>query len=174
MSELDDAWDLAFTEAKQRARAAGRPDIANYLNLRERNDLLRRTAIDWLQQTIQLLAGEANRRGAGIQIEHQTDHQFKAGSSTMRGAQLTLRRGVRALSIETGWPRTPRDGVVRGGGLALANIKHFGKRGLNAELMLARSTNGAPQWMIQEKTGKRSTLTEGRLREHFSILLTES
>ena len=174
MNELDDAWNLALAEAKERARAAGRRDLEDYLDLRHRNDLLRRTAIDWLRQSLESLAGDANRRGAGIQVEHQDDHLFKVGSATMRGMQLTLRSGVRAISIESGWPRTPRDGIVRGGGLALANIKHFGRRRLNAELLLARSAGGAPQWLILEKTGERSTLTEDHLRRHFSILLAES
>ena len=174
MNELDDAWELALAEARERARGAGRRDIAEYLDLRHRNDLLRRTAIDWLRQSIESLAGEANRRGAGIQVEHHDDHRFKVGSATMRGMQLTLRSGVRALSIESGWPRTPGDGIVRGGGLALANIRHFGRPRLNAELSLAVSAKGAPQWLILENSGKRLPLTEACLREHLSFLLTES
>jgi hypothetical protein len=174
LNELDDAWDLALAEANERARAAGRTDIANYLDLRRRNDLLRRTAIDWLSKTVESIAADRNRRGAAIQIERHDEHRFKVGNATMRGSQLTLRSGVRAFSIESGWPRTPRDGVVRGDGLAFANFKHFGRRGLDAELLLARSRSGAPQWIILEKTGTRSALTESLIQKHFSFLLAES
>ena len=170
MSELEEAWELALAEATRRAHAAGRADVARYLDLRAQNDLLRRTAIDWLTATLTSLAGEANRNGAAIQIERQDPHRFRRGSATMVGIQLTLRRGVRALSIESGWPRTPRDGIVRGNGLACANIKHFGRRQSNAELLLVRSANGSPEWFVLEKNGRRSRLTETDVRTHLSVL----
>jgi hypothetical protein len=173
MSELEEAWEIALAEATQRARGAGRADIARYLDLRSKNDLLRRTAIDWLTATLTSLAGEANRRGAGIQIERQESHSFRRGSATMVGSQLTLRRGVRALSLESGWPRKPVDGVVRGDGLACANLKHFGRSRSNAELMLARSSKGLPRWLVIEKTGDQTPLSEARIRRHFSLLLVD-
>jgi hypothetical protein len=170
MSELEEAWELALAEANRRARAAGRADIARYLDLRAKNDLLRRTAVDWLTASLTSLAGEANRKGAGIQIERQDPHRFRRGSATMVGIQITLRSGVRALSIESGWPRTPRDGIVRGNGLACANIKHFGRHRSNAELLLVRSSNGSPEWFVLEKNGRRSLLTETHVRAHLSVL----
>jgi len=174
MTELVDAWELALAEAKQRAHAAGRADIAEYLNLRAHNDLMRRTGIDWLLKSLTALAGEANRRGAGIQIEQQDAHRFRVGATTMVGTRVTLRNGVRALTVESGWPRAPRDGFIRGGGLACANIKHFGRPRANAELTLMRAATGAPLWMASEKTGGQSRFTEGRLRDHFLLLLGES
>jgi hypothetical protein len=174
MSELEEAWEAALADARRRARQSGRADITRYLDLRSKNDLLRRTAIDWLTATLTSLAGEANRRGAGIQIERQESHSFRRGSATMVGSQLTLRRGVRTLSCESGWPRKPGDGFVRGDGLACANLKHFGRPRSNAELLLARSSNGRPQWLIIEKTQTTSPLTEVQIRHHLSILLSES
>lgn len=174
MSELEEAWELALAEAKQRARSSGRADIATYLDLRSKNDLLRRTAIDWLTATVTSLAGEANRRGAGIQIERQDSHSFRRDAATMVGGRLTLRRGVRALSIECGWPRKPGDGFVRGDGLACANIKHFGRPRSNAELVLARSAKGLPQWVTIEKSQAKTPLTEAQIRQHLSLLLSET
>jgi len=174
VSELEEAWEIALAEARQRARSAGRSDIASYLNLRSKNDLLRRTAIDWLTATLTALAGEANRKGAGIQIERQDSHTFHRDSATMVGTQLTLRRGVRALAVESGWPRKPADGFVRGHGLACANIKHFGRPRSNAELILSPSTKGLPQWLVIDKTQTRTPLTESQIRQHLSILLSES
>jgi hypothetical protein len=174
MSELDEAWEVALAEATRRARGAGRADIARYLDLRSKNDLLRRTAVDWLTAALTSLAGEANRKGAGIQIERLEAHSFRRGSSTMVGNQLTLRCGVRALLLESGWPRAPRDGFVHGDGLACANIKHFGRPRSNAELLLARSSKGLPQWLVLEKTGDQTPLSEADIRKHFSLLLAES
>src|SRR5256886_10163324 len=143
MTELDEAWELALAEAKRRAHTAGRADIAAYLNLRARNDLLRHTGTEWLVSSLTTLAGEANRRGAGVQIEQQDAHRFRVGSTTMVGTRVTLHNGVRALTVESGWPRTPRDGFIRGGGLACANIKHFGRPRPNAGLILVRAAAGA-------------------------------
>src|SRR5438552_1276586 len=153
LTELEDAWEQALADAKQRARAAGRRDIEDYLDLRRRNDLLRRTATEWLTNTFTTIAGDANRRGAAIQIETQHEHRFMLGHATMVGNKLILRCGVRALTIESGWPRTPRDGFIRGGGLARANLKHFGRKQSDTELLLERSSNGAPQWLVIEKSG---------------------
>jgi hypothetical protein len=174
VTELDEAWEAALAEAKNRAHAAGRADVADYLTLRAKNDLLRRTGIDWLLNSLTVLAGEANRRGAAIQIEHLESHRFKVGAATMVGKRMILRNGVRAVTVEGGWPRTPRDGFIRGGGLACAQIKHFGRARRNAQLHLAPSSKGAPQWIVTEKTGATSALTEARLRDHFLALLEEA
>src|SRR5436189_5344195 len=85
MGELDAAWELALAEAKRRAHAAGRADIAQYLALRAENDLLRRTAIDWLVDTLTAFAADANRRGAAIQIERTDAHNCRVGAATMVG-----------------------------------------------------------------------------------------
>lgn len=169
MSELEDAWDLALAEAQTRAHAAGRRDIADYLSLRRRNDLLRRTGTDWLIAEFVSLAGEANRSGAGIQIERQDEHRFARGSASMVGKAITLRHGVRALTIESGWPRTPRDGIVRGGGLACANIKHFGRPRLNQELLLISSPKGSPEWVLMNDD-QRTRFTTTDLHHHIASL----
>jgi hypothetical protein len=174
VSELEETWELALAQAEQRARNTGRRDIANYLALRQKNDLLRRAAIDWLVAALTEMAARANRSGASIQIEEKTGHRFHVGNTTMVGNQLILRRGVRTLTIETGWPRTPGDGIMRGGGLAHARLKHFGRSRVNAEFLLVRSPNGTPQWLVLEKDDRKSLLTEAKLHNHFSILTTES
>jgi hypothetical protein len=174
VSELDEAWDLALAEAQQRAARAGRRDVAEYLRLRASNDLLRKTAIEWLFETFTILAGQANRRGASIQIAKEEMHRFPVGNATMVGPLLTLGSGVRALLIEAGWPRTPKDGFVRGGGLACARIRHRGKKSVDEDLMLVRSAKDAPRWMvIDQKTDRQSALSEGGIQKHLAKMLAE-
>lgn len=174
MSELDEAWAQALREAQQRAQTAGRADVAAYLRLRASNDLLRQTSIQWLLTTFTTLAGRANRAGASIQIARLDAHRFQVGHATMVGPLLTLSLGVRALSVEAGWPRLPSDGFVRGGGLACGCLRHLGKKSANEELMLVRSQNDAPRWMVLEKTGKRRELLEAALQNHITKLLSDS
>lgn len=172
MSELENAWELALAAAQERAQATGQRDISDYLNLRRKNDLLRRTATDWLIESFIALAGEANRAGGGVAVERHDDHRFARGSASMVGKRIVLRRGVRELTVESGWPRTPRDGFIRGAGLACANIRHFGRPRASVELLLADSRTGAPQWQIADEN-KRTVLTEKMLRQHIAVLLKD-
>jgi len=169
MSELDEAWAAALSEAEQRARLAGRKDVTEYLSLRHSNDLLRKAGVDWLLDNFMTLAGDANRAGGSIQISKKEDHRFSVGSSTMVGRLLTLISGVRTLYVEAGWPRMPRDGVVRGGGLACANIRHMGIPRAGDELLLTKTDSGAPSW--KSVSNKRFSLHEADIRHHISILL---
>ena len=170
MSELDEAWAAALSEAERKARLAGRDDVVEYLALKNSNDLLRTAGVDWLLSEFTVLAGEANRAGASIQISKQDAHRFAAGTSTMVGHLLTLTSGVRTLYVEAGWPRTPRDGVVRGGGLAAANIRHLGIKTANEELLLARAHTGGPTWKLIEKN---HFLLEADIRRHLALLLDQ-
>ena len=168
MSELDEAWALALSEAEQRARVAGRGDLVDYLALRNSNDLLRTAGVDWLITSFMNLAGDANRAGGRIQITTTDGHRFRTGTSTMVGRMLTLISGVRELRVETGWPRVPRDGIVRGGGLATAHLRHVGIRHVDEELLLAKTPAG-PQWTSITKTPRK--FHESDIRRHLIILV---
>lgn len=169
MSELDEAWALALAEAEQKARLAGRRDLADYLALRNSNDLLRTAGIDWLLAGFTNLAGEANRAGASLQISTTDGHRFRIGNSTMVGRLVTLTNGVRRLAVEAGWPRVPRDGIVRGGGLAAGHILHLGMKSASDELLLSKSSAGSPQWTLVNRN--RSVLHESEIRRHVNLLL---
>lgn len=182
MSELEEAWALALAEAERRARAAGRTDISEYLALRNSNDLIRKTASDWLLGIFAAAAGAANRAGAAIQISTDEGHRFKVGNASMVGTRLSLGSGVRVLAIETGWPRTPRDGFIRGGGLACANVKHRGIRSASEELRLVLSAGGVPTWIAEERHAPRPfpgkhphhlhEFHEAKAKEHVALLLS--
>jgi hypothetical protein len=169
MSELDEAWAAALSEAEHKARLAGRRDVAEYLALKNSNDLLRQAGVQWLIETFTVAAGEANRAGASIQISRNDDHRFSVKTSTMVGRLVTLSFGVRTLFVEAGWPRVPRDGIVHGGGLACANIRHLGLRNASEELLLARTNTGAPGW--KSLTKDRPQLHKSDVQRHIAILL---
>ena len=171
MSELDEEWAQVLAEAERRARSAGRGDLVEYLRLRASNDQARSTGLEWLFETFTLLAGVANRAGAGVQIIKKEGHRFEIGSATMVGRLLTLKSGVRQLMIEAGWPRAPGDGFVPGNGLAGGRIRHFGIKSANEELLLVRSQKGTPQWLVLERAGTRTELLEARVRQHLRKLL---
>jgi len=183
VSELEDAWAAGLAEAEARARAHGRTDVADYLALRNSNDLIRRIAGEWLLTMFTTVAGEANRAGAAIQISTQDAHRFKVGNASMVGSLLSLGSGVRKLLIEVGWPRTPRDGFIRGGGLACGNIRHVGIKPANEELRLVLDVAGTPTWMVMKGGGTHTgpselrnlpKLHEANVKKHVSILVDDS
>ena len=172
MSELDEAWALALAEAAEKAHAAGRADLTDYLTLRKTNDLARTTAKDWLLDTFAMLAGEANIAGAGIEISREVEHRFKIGNASMVGSSLSLAKGVRVVLVEVGWPRVPRDGFIKGGGLALANIRHVGMKSANETLRLMVDADGPPRWMREDRHGELKTeVHEDDLRHHLTVFL---
>ncbi|HEV2706670.1 MAG TPA: hypothetical protein VGV59_12155 [Pyrinomonadaceae bacterium] len=173
VDEFDAELEARLAEAHERARTRGRNDVADYILLRAANDQLRAESVARLLEDFTAAAGEANREGAALTLERTDSHRFQVGNSTMVGTRLVLRAGVRALTIEAGWPRTPRDGIVRGGGLAAARISHFGDRAAGDELLLTHAAEGAaPRWLVLEETGARVELLAERVRGHVARLLT--
>ena len=165
MTELDQEWSQLLDTATERANAAGRHEVADYLRLRATNDVIRKVGCTWLFNTFveiaTSLAGPSN-----IAIERQEPHKFAHASSTMVGSRLNVRLGVRCLSIEAGWARVPSDGIMRSGALAISHISHFGMPKAGAELRLVHADT-LPKWI----TGENTVVDQDYLRRHFDIFL---
>jgi hypothetical protein len=175
VSGFDEEYDGAMADAQARARSQGRGDVLDYLTLRAANDSVRARAVEWLLDSFMSAAGALNRAGAGLTLSRADSHRFRVGSSTMVGTRLVLSRGVRSLTVEAGWPRGPRDGIVRGGGLASARAAHFGDRKADEEFLLVPAAQGREEayWLVLDsKTGERAELEEERLRAHVARLLS--
>lgn len=170
MNELEEVWAQMLDRATKAARAAGRGDVADYLDLKAANDLIRRTSVKWLFDSLTEIASRHNRSGfdAAILIENENPHNFPVEKANMVGSLLRLRQGVRCLTIESGWTRTPADGFMRGGALAAAKITHFGISRANEELILTRANN-LPQWFSITKSGQTSVFDSSNLQRHFQI-----
>ncbi len=172
MSEFEESWQQVLSEAKRRAEQHGRGEVVDFLQLRAANDALRAAGIEWLITIFQRLAGEAINAGRLLIIEKEETHRFSIGAATMIGTLFNLRRGVRQLTIEAGWPRTPQHGIVHGNGLASARIKHFGEAAAGTELLLSRAENNAPpMWFILQKSGERAAFSEAHARQHIAEFL---
>lgn len=170
LNSFDEEYTHKVADARERASAQGRGDVADYLILRAANDSMRARAVEWLLGAFTAEAGEMNRAGACLTLALTEAHRFRVGHSTMVGTRLMLSRGLRSLNVEAGWPRGPRDGIVRGGGLASALVGHFGNRKADEELLLMPYED-APRWLIIEKTGARTEFFEDHVRAHLNRLL---
>jgi hypothetical protein len=170
VTELDKFWAEEIAQALEKAKAAGRQDIADYLNLRASNDFLRSAAVKWLMREFAHLGEEFRLKGRQITLETNTSHSFVIGHSTMVGSRLAFRCGLRGLTIEAGWTRTPEHGFMRGGGLAFARLSHYGFARKTRELLLIK-IDERPVWVIQEDEQLRTPLFEDFFHEHFSFFL---
>ena len=171
MNELEQVWTQKLSEARVKAQTSGREDVAEYLALRATNDMIRRTSVEWLLNSLVEITADANRNNdANIAIETGNSHRFQFGNASLAGSFLRLRQGVRCLSIEAGWTRAPADGFMRGGALAVARIAHFGISKHNAELFLILENN-IPSWFSVDKNGKRESFDAKNLQRHFQVFL---
>ncbi len=170
MNELDEVWTQMTNKALEKARADGRGDVAEYLELKTTNDTIRAASVKWLLDATLEIASFANQNDARITIENENPHQFSFGNANLAGSLIRFRQGVRCLTIEAGWTRTPNDGFMRGGALAGARISHFGISKHNAELLLVQS-NDLPSWFSVDTDGKRTLFDSNNLQQHFRIFL---
>ena len=166
MTELDQVWARMLDTAASRAGELGREDIAEYLQLKATNDAIRAAGVKWLFDTVIEIAIAAQQSSPHVTIERIEPHKFSRGSSRMVGSKLEIRQGVRCLTVEAGWTRSPGDGVMRGAALAAAHIRHVGLARHDADLRLVRGRE-LPRW-----TGENGlAIDSAELRRHFDVFL---
>lgn len=174
MNELDEIWQQMIQQATAKAKSSGRSDVADYLSLKASNDQIRSESCRWLFNSFLELSEESSRHGIRFDVENENPHRYQIGHSTMVGSLLRFRQGVRTLTVEAGWTRTPGDGFMRGNSLAHARISHFGMSKSNAELLLLRHNGNLPEWFLFESASgapTRKIFSAERLREHFGIFI---
>jgi hypothetical protein len=166
MTELDEVWSQMLLAAGEKADQAGRGEVAEYLRLKATNDAIRAAGVDWLLKAVIQAAFDAEHPVPNIKVERQEGHAFQRGSSTMVGSLLTVRLGVRCLSVEAGWTRSPSHGIMAGHALARAKVSHFGRERDGEDLRLVRGQD-LPQWLKEDE----SAFTASDIRRHIDIVL---
>jgi len=160
-----------LASAAKDSDAVGR-DVGDYLSLKATNDQIRQTAVNWLFEGVTQIAAEANRRSIPIAVERADPHRFDYKGANIVGSLVRLKQGVRSLLIEAGWTRTPGDGFMRGGAMAVARISHFGMKDAGADLILIRH-EGTPIWCSLDKSETRVEFHARELMRHFAIFIGE-
>ena len=173
MAEPDELWDSLPAEMFDFARAASRRDINDLIALKVSNDEIRQRAVDWLLGVFTELSGQLNRRNIPVEIERHEPHNFAAFKANMAGVKVNLRHGIRCLSIEAGWTRTPSDGFMRGGALAVAHIRHFGLKRHSMDLALLK-IDDRPQWHSIDSENVAHPVEIAELARHLAILVNIS
>jgi hypothetical protein len=172
MTELDQLWSQMLADAAAKAADTGRQEIAEYLRLKAANDAIRAEGVKWLFETMSEIVNTAASATRDLITEQVHPHNFQRGNSNMVGSMIRVRRGVRCLTLEAGWTRTPTDGIMRGGALAAARLRHFGMRKADADLSLAYA-GPLPLWHFEDEDGKRSPFRVSDLYRHFQVFMGE-
>jgi len=170
MHELNEVWEQFITEASKNPQTIEQAGLADFIAVKTANDALRETAVKWLFDMMRSAAEHANLKNANIKIENQDAHRFSMEKMHLGGGLLRFRQGVRCLTVEAGWTRTPNDGFMRGNALAVARITHFGLARSNAELHLVKFED-RPQWFTVNQNGMRFSFEIEDLIKHFQIFL---
>ena len=168
MTELDQIWAKMLVDAGQKASEVGRHDVVDYLRLKASNDVIRTAGVDWLFDTVIEIAGREMSGRHGVTIEREEPHSFMRGNSRMVGILVRIRQGVRCMTVEAGWVRTPSDGIMRQKALAAGRISHFGRSKDDAEIMFVY-VDPTPQWVH----GDGSPVDSHAIRQHFERLFDE-
>jgi hypothetical protein len=147
-----------------------RSTVADFIALKATNDEIRRRAVEWLVAAFTELAGQANRRNFSIEIESLDTHNFPAFGARMAGVKTSFRYGLRCLTVEAGWTRTPADGFMRGGALAVAHIRHFGLKQHSADLALLK-TDRLPEWHEIDRDNVARPIRFEDITRHFELLI---
>ena len=170
MNELNEVWEQLIAEAAKNPQSIQREGLAEFIAVKTANDQLRETSVGWLLDTMRTAAEHANLKNANIIIEAEETHRFSIGAMHLGGAMLRFRQGIRCMTVEAGWTRTPADGFMRGNALAVARIAHFGIAKENAELHLVKFDD-RPQWFTATKLGLRVSFEITDLIRHFQTFL---
>ena len=172
MNELDQFWSEKLSSAIESAKQTGRGDLADYLQLKATNDAVRQTGVDEFFSTIIEIATRPEHASRNVSIERESPHDFRHRDANMLGSVLRLRYGVRGMTAEAGWTRTPRDGFMRMGALAFARITHFGIPSANAEFIL-KSTEAGAVWAVVRREKVDTEFELNDLDQHFFVLIDE-
>jgi len=161
MDELNEVWEQLIAEAARNPQTIESAGLAEFISVKNANDRIRESQVGWLLGTMRRAAEHANLKGAGIAVENRDAHRFSIDAMQLGGSLVRFKHGIRCLTIEAGWTRTPADGFMRGGALALARITHFGIEQANAELHLVKFED-RPQWFTVTKLGLRVSFGKSR------------
>lgn len=170
MESLDELWEEMIASATANPREIKRESLTDFIAVKTANDAIREAAVSQLIAAFETAVRSANDKGAGIGIEKLSPHRFQIERMNLAGSVIKLRLGVRCLTVEAGWTRTPSDGFMRGNALAVARFTHFGFARENAQLHLLKFES-EPRWFFVENDGLRRSFEISDLVAHLRILV---
>jgi hypothetical protein len=170
VAETSEIWSDILTAKPGDDDPAARRIFADFATLKATNDQIRTRAVEWLIAWFTDLAAHANRHNVSIETERKEPHSFIAYGANMVGVKTVFRHGIRCLTVEAGWTRLPSDGFMRGGALAVAQVRHFGIKEHSSDLALLKTGESSAWFEIDSDNTARPLEPESLVR-HMSVLI---
>lgn len=163
IDDFEQWWLELLEKARYKALEDRNPFLAEYFELKARNDKIRLSAS---KDLLKIFLDEAESiQEASLSIDIKPWHRFQMYQAVLTGFCLIISFGIRQLTVEIGWTRLPKDGFMRGNALAYCRIAHRG-RDKRQELFLI--DRDSPKWVLAED-GKEFDVSF--IRHHFDLLL---
>lgn len=169
MDEFEQKWLEMLEKAKERAQREENLTLLEYFELKSANEKLRLEASKALLEMFFYAARSKSLEGFNLKFNTKSGHQFEMRQARLTGFCLDISFGIRKLTIEIGWTRTPKDGFMRQGALAYSRISHFGRPEHNKELLLLNRNE--PRWFFANDLQK--LFEESDAVKHLNILLQD-
>lgn len=171
MTDTDDLFEQFLAAATLHAPVVRNSSLAGFIALKTANDALRTIHSKRFFDLLTSAAAHAAGKGVAIDVEHADGHRFKIEKMTLAGEVYRFRHGIRCLTAEAGWTRTPSDGFMRGNALAVARLSHFGYARETEELHLLKFED-EPRWFRVAKDATRISFEPEDVVRHFRLLLS--
>lgn len=126
MTMSEEFWMTLLDEEIARGSVSAEGVFQDYLSVRGVNNDLRVRATDWLFGSFTELSERLANQGLELHLERNDDVRFAFLGATLIGSAVAFSNGVRRLSCEVGSIKAPGHGIIKGGGIAIARISHFG------------------------------------------------
>jgi hypothetical protein len=170
VAETSEFWAEIVARHDRSDGGPGRRLVADFIALKATNDEIRGRAVEWLIASFTELAAHANRNNIAIEIERKEPYNFAAYGANMVGVRTSFRHGIRCLTVDAGWTRLPSDGFMRGGALAVAQVRHFGLKKHSLDLALLKNGD-RPEWFeIDSENTARPVVIDSLIR-HMRVLI---
>jgi hypothetical protein len=126
MTASDEFWLKLLDQEIARGTVSAEGVFQDYLAVRGANNDIRNNAAEWLFETVLQFSEKLNANGFEIITERNAESQFVFHWATLTGPSMFFSNGIRRLSCEVGSIKAPGHGIIKGGGIAIARLSHFG------------------------------------------------
>jgi len=169
MTTSEQFWSRLLDEEIARGNVSAEGVFQEYLSVRGANNNIRNEAAEWLFGSFVKFTQRLVSDGFQISVERNEESQFAFHWATLSGPSIVVSNGLRKLSCEVGSIKAPGHGIIKGGGIAIARLSHFGIPEKDQILRLIAGEETA-RWVVD---GSRTReLDAYDLVRHFKILLS--
>jgi hypothetical protein len=169
MTTSEHFWSKLLDDEIARGNVSAEGVFQDYLSVRGANNEIRNDAAEWLFESFVAFSNRLSSDGFQISVERNTDTRFAFHWATLSGSSIIVSNGLRKLSCEVGSIKAPGDGIIKGGGIAIARLSHFGIPEKDQILRLLVGEEKA-RWVVDGNRPRDFDAYD--LVRHFKILLS--